>query len=55
MSNKTRILKSVRRKIRREGNAIGRKLAEDLLSLPLWERIKFSINIIFKKAIFVTK
>jgi len=44
MSNKTRLLKSV-----------NRKLAEDLLSLPFWERFKIAVNLMFKKIIFITK
>jgi len=55
MSNKTRLLKSVNRKIRKERNKIGRKLAEDLLSLPFWERFKIAVNLMFTKIIFITK
>ncbi|MFH2074440.1 MAG: hypothetical protein ABIJ57_03705 [Pseudomonadota bacterium] len=40
MSNKTKLMKSVHRKIRKGGNEIGRKLAKDLLALPFskWKR-----------------
>jgi hypothetical protein len=55
MSNKTRMIKAVHRKIRKGGNEIGRKLAQDLLALPLRERLKIAVNMIFKKVIFITK
>ncbi len=55
MGNKTRLIKLTHRKIRKGGNEIGRKLAGDLMALPLRERLKVAVNMICKKVIFITK
>ena len=55
MSSKVAVRKMLRRSIRKSGDEIGRKMMEDLLALPLWERTKIAVNFVTKKQVFITK
>jgi hypothetical protein len=48
MSAKTVTLKKVRREVRKSKTQLMNSIAKELLTLPLKERIKLSIKIIFK-------
>ncbi|MFA5323519.1 MAG: hypothetical protein WC373_12685 [Smithella sp.] len=48
MSAKTAVLKKVHREVRRTKGRLINDIAREIISVPLWERIKLAARIVFK-------